>query len=166
MNTAELQETREEIRYLSAQIGREPIFFGNEPFPRAYLDPDGAHTDNEEGVMLETGEWVLLDDIDEAMREVGIPFHVFLREYEDFESPYFRFGATIAQGLWRFPKWDILATTHFDAISPAAREEGVEDLPYTTFRAFPHGTDDDLLIWVLGDPDSVANFLGQGKITP
>ena len=104
MNTAELQETREEIRYLSAQIGREPIFFGNEPFPRAYLDPNRADPDNEEGVVLETGEWFDVGDTKQAMREVGKQPHEFLHEYMNFKVPHYRMGAIMAQGLWRFPQ--------------------------------------------------------------
>ena len=78
--------------------------------PRYFLDPDKADEFNPDGVVLNTGEWLPLGDTLDVMEDVGKPPHEFLQELEDLEVPYFRMGRDMAQALWRFPKWDILAT--------------------------------------------------------
>ena len=150
MNATELKETRNEIRELYEEDGRVPLFYYDEPFARFYEDPQRGDLDNPDGITLNGGAIVAVGDTEAIMREIGKPLHKFLTAYEDLEAPHFRVGRTIAEALWRFPKWDVVATTFFKEITRAARYSGVEDLPYTMFRAFPHGSEDDDLKWVLG----------------
>ncbi|MEI8375898.1 MAG: hypothetical protein WCJ35_23995 [Planctomycetota bacterium] len=150
MNAKELKEIRDEIRELSEDIGRVPLFYDDEPFARFFEDPERGDSDNPDGITLNTGEVVAVGDTKDVMKEIGIPFHAFHIKAQDMEAPHFRMGKTVAKALWRFPKWDIVATTFFKEIIRAARYHGIEDLPYTMFRAFPHGSEDDDLKWVLG----------------
>ena len=111
---------------------------------RYHLDPDRADADDPdgfEGIVMNTGTLLPLGDALDALEELDFPLHELLAEYERCESPYFRYGSDMAEGLWRLPGWDILATTRFENITPYARKEGITDLPYTTIMVFRRSED-------------------------
>ena len=123
-------------------MSRTPIVQGNEHFPRAFVDQHEIDTnwDNPQGVVLNTGPRVPIGefDPDEVADKIGVPMHDIFSQYERCAAPNFRQGRLISQGLWQFSDWDILLTTRYDQITPAGREAGVDQVPFTTYMAFPH----------------------------
>jgi hypothetical protein len=119
-----------------------PIFVNNEPFPRAFRNRREAETnfDNPEGFLLNIGEWVDVGAIDprDVAKAAGFSVPEIMQHYIRCEAPHFRHGHDMTQGLWQFPQGDILITTWYYEIPPAARSWGVHELPCTTIRAIPH----------------------------
>ena len=127
------------------------------PVERTLIDQHEIDTnmDNPDGIVINTGEWLPLGDVDRVLDESGKPLHVLMQEYERCEAPYFRDGEIAMQGLWRLPGWDILVTTYFEEILPILRREfDVQELPYTTILALRRGPngeaeDPEAIDWVL-----------------
>ncbi len=111
-----------------------------ENFQRVLEIPAYSTVENPDGEMLNTGWWIPEDGVHEILDELGYPWHQLISDYEFFHAPQFESNYAYSRGLWTFPDWYILVTTHYDEVLPHLREYAEDpddplEVPYTTVLA-------------------------------
>jgi len=119
-----------------------------ETFQRVLRNPAYESIENPDGKILNTGSWIPEDGAEEILNENGYLWHQLIHDYEFFKAPQFASNRWRSEGLWTFPDWYILVTTHYDEVLPHLREYAEDPdepltVPYTEVLAIHRPPDED-----------------------